>query len=114
MNGNDWKRGMPLKVSAVLAHLEIPAGLLARMHPRDRIEIETEDAALIVWFEILDNIVARAHITERAGRLIATIGWTGCQPGARRFDPWTIKHEERPDQPDKGGGGNEGERSSAM
>jgi hypothetical protein len=106
MARDEWKRGIQLEVSAVLAHLRIPAGVLARLNATDRIEIETEDVAPIICLEIGDNAVALGQASERNGQLTAYLFWTGCQPCARRFDAWTLKKDTMRELPEEPGGNN--------
>ncbi|MBV8361318.1 MAG: hypothetical protein JO189_25780 [Deltaproteobacteria bacterium] len=82
-----------LTVSAVLSYLRIPAHLIAALNTASCIEIEHEDIAPILTFEIQGHIVARGYVKEHAGMLSATIFWTGCEPSDRQFDHWTLKRD---------------------
>jgi hypothetical protein len=92
MAENKREQQLRLVVSAVLAHLRIPAGLLAEMGPADRIEIEAGNTAgPIVSFEVQGHTVARGYGSEKDGRFSAKVFWTGCQPSDRASDPWTLR-----------------------
>lgn len=94
MTQNEAKLQLRLTVSAVIAHLRIPARLLAELGPACCIEIDPEDAATpILTLEVQGRTIARGYAKEHDGRLTATIFWTGYQPSDRQFDTWTLKRE---------------------
>jgi hypothetical protein len=83
-----------LTVSAVMAHLRIPARLLAELSPASWIEIEPNDAgAPIITFEVQGHTIAQGYVKQHDGALSALIFWTGCEPSERRVDQWTLGKE---------------------
>jgi len=90
---NKTRPQLRLTVSAVLAYFRIPPRLLAELNLGSCIELEPEDTAPILTFEVQGYTVARGYAKERDGMLSATIFWTGCQLSDRRFDQWTLKRE---------------------
>jgi hypothetical protein len=91
---NEAMSQLRLTASAVMAHLRIPARLLAELSPASWIEIEPNDAAPpLITFEIEGHTVARAYAKQHDGVLSAIIFWTGCESSERRFDQWTIRKE---------------------
>jgi hypothetical protein len=90
MAKNEAKPQFRLSVSAVLAYLRMPARLLAELSSSRCIEIEFDDAAPILSFEVEGHTIARGYAREHDGRLAATIFWTGCELPERRFDPWML------------------------
>ena len=93
MAHNQAKSQLRLILSGVLSYIRIPAHLLAELNTASYIEIEPEDIAPILTFEVQGHIVARGYAKEHDGMLSATIFWTGCEPSDRQFDQWTLKRE---------------------
>ncbi|HJU12061.1 MAG TPA: hypothetical protein VJ728_14350 [Candidatus Binataceae bacterium] len=94
MTEHERKPQFRLAVSAVLAHLRIPARMLLELRSADRIEVEAENiAGPVVRFEVQGYVVARGFVRDDGDRLSAKIFWTGCQSQDHQFDSWTIQHE---------------------
>jgi hypothetical protein len=94
MAHNEAMSQFRLTVSAVMAHLRIPARQLADLSPASWIEIEPNDAAApIITFEVQGHTIARAYAKQHDGVLSAIIFWTGCKSSERRPDQWTLGKE---------------------
>jgi len=93
-------RQLRLTVSAVIAHLHIPARLLAELSSAGMIEIEPNDAAAVVTLEVRGHTVARGYAQQDDGVLSATIFWTGCESAERRFDQWMFQGAAAGGNPD--------------
>ncbi|HZP45480.1 MAG TPA: hypothetical protein VFB15_07510 [Candidatus Binataceae bacterium] len=82
---------LPVRLTAVLSRLRIPARILAEFGDADRLEVDfTPGAADAVTFKVGDNVVATATLEEDQDRLIARITRLG-DHFSRRFDQWQIR-----------------------
>jgi hypothetical protein len=91
---NEAMSQLRLTVSAVMAHLRLPARLFAELSPASSIEIEPDDAAApVITFEVQGHTIARAYAKQHDGVFSATIFWTGCELSERRFDQWALAKE---------------------
>ncbi len=81
-----------VELSAVLSRLTVPMGILAALQPGDRLEAEPPIGAdPIVRLVVDGRTVAVAAVSERDGRLLATIMRLGTEPGGRNGDQWQLK-----------------------
>jgi hypothetical protein len=98
MGESKYNLQVRLPISAVLAHLRIPAGMLAEMGSADVIEVEAEQAGPpMVSFEVEGHTIARGYAHQKHGRLTGFIFWTGCQPSRLPCARWTMKKAPLPD-----------------
>jgi hypothetical protein len=89
----DWTRQSRICVSAVVAQLRIPAGLLSGLSTADSLEIEPEGGELLVSFKAEGTTIAVGKLSDTNGRLSATIIWTGAQRHQSKFDQWRFRRQ---------------------
>ncbi|HEY6394919.1 MAG TPA: hypothetical protein VIX12_05830 [Candidatus Binataceae bacterium] len=88
-----------VKLSAALARIRIPAGVLATLAPGNRIEAEPElGLEPIVRLMVGTTVIALASVEDTGRCLIAKVIRIGDEPAGRKLEQWHLmKNTTTPD-----------------
>jgi hypothetical protein len=84
------------EVTAVVARIKIPSGVLAGFQPGDRMEIEAlSGLAPAITFKVNGKQIATAALARNGDLLCATVKALGPEPDRQVYDRWLIRKQKK-------------------
>jgi|SRR5271157_559393 len=82
---------VPVELSAAVATLRIPSGVLAEFGAGDKFEIESDESGPSVLMIVNGKPFAIASVAARDGRLVATVTDILVNLDQEGYNPWQLK-----------------------